>query len=475
MTAPRSTADTAQQVADRLRARKLPPPWDVFGERVRKYEIHLSGGRVELVRGPVSVEGYGLRVLRPHDDALGAGFQSSTDLSPAGVARVAEEAESNAQYAKFPAKSVQLPESVAKDPSVEIADPAIWEDPAGSLQRHIAALQKAFESEPDASVTFGSVKAVLTETTLANSAGLEGSYAHTSVLTELGVLATGGPEGRAPGEYWVTGSGRQLETARLGQDVRDWARYARDARRTSAPPTGQIPVLFPSDLLDGVLPGALSVQFSGAGRLHEIAPAKGSKVGPDWLEVDDDGTVPWASKSGPFDDEGVAQQRRRLIVAGATQDLLCDLAHASAIGQSSTGSGLRVSPFGPSPWMRFVATPRPSTSTISIPGGSGGSDAELIETAQDGVYVQQMGWPSPDGATTAFGGEIRIGYRIRNGKLAEPVRGGTVGGRVIGPANEPSMFRDLIAVGRDPHLSGGVRVPSMLTRGLTVSGESSGA
>jgi predicted Zn-dependent protease len=463
-------ADTAFRVADRLR--KLAPPWDVYAERCRKFEIHVSAGRVELVRGPVSIEGYGIRVLRPRDGGLSGGLQSSTDLSAEGVASVTADAEANARYAKFPARSVELPDKAPTDRSPDIADRTLWSDPASVLARHVAALQAAFESEPGASITFGSVKATLVETTLANSSGLAASYEHALVESEIGVLASGGPEGAPAGEYWVTESGRRLETSSIPARVHDWARFARDARRGRAPPTGQLPVILPPGVLEGVLPAALDLQFSGVGRLHEIAPAEGTVVGPASLEVTDDGNVPWAVGSAPFDDEGVPQRPRHLVREGKTQDLLCDLAYASAIGRTTTGSGWRVTMFGGTPWYRFTHSPQPGTSTITIPGGDGGTDEELIEAAHDGIWVQQIGWASPNSTTTAFGGEIRIGYRIRDGKLAEPIRGGTVGGLVIGPPEQPTLFRDLIAVGANPRLSGGVRVPTLLSRGLTVSGDS---
>jgi TldD protein len=464
-----SSPDPAARVADRLR--NLPPPWDVYAERSRRYEIHLSAGRVELVRGPVAVEGYGIRVLRPREGSLGSGLQASTDFSSEGVAQVVSDAEENARYATFPAKSIELPSSAPSGGSVSVVDRKLWENPSGELERFVGALQAAFEQEPGASVTFGSVKVALTETSIANSSGLSGGYSHATVQSEIGVLASGGPEGVPAGEYWVTGLERRLDTDSIPEKVRDWVRFARDARRAKAPPTGEVPVLMPPELLDGILPGALDFQFSGAGRLHELAPPQGTVIGPEFLSVHDDGQIPWAVGSAPFDDEGVAQHRRELVRSGATRDLLCDLAHASAIGQHSTGSGWRVPPFGPAAWQRFVFSPQPSVTTIAIPGSTGGSDEELIEAAGDGVWVQQMGWPSPNGATTAFGGEIRIGYRIRNGKLAEPVRGGTVGGRVVAIGEGHSLFRDLAAAGSKPQLVGSVYVPTLLTKGLTVSGE----
>ncbi len=475
MTAASADPDTAFRVADRLRARNLAGPWDVFGERIRKYEIHLSAGRIELVRGPVAVEGYGLRVLRPKDGGLSEGFQASTDLSAEGVGQATADAEANGRFSRVPAPSVELPSQAPSDPRVEISDPALWQDAPGALQRHVAELLRAVQGERGISVTFGSVKVMLTEMTLANSSGLSAGYTHTTVQSEIGILASGGDTGAAPGEYWVTDSGRRLETDALEENVRAWARYAQDTRRARQPPTGKIPVILPAEVLAGILPGALDFMCTGEGKLYEIAPAHDAVVGPDFLTVADDGRVPWAVGSTPFDDEGISRPRRHLLRNGKTDELACDLTYGSAIGQSSTGNGLRVTYFGPPSWNRFTHAPRPSFTTLSISGGAGGSDEELVESARDGIWVQQLGWASPNSATGTFGGEIRIGYRIRNGKLAEPVRGGTVGGLAMSASDEPSLFRNLVAVGGRPELRMGVQVPALLTQGLTVSGESSGS
>jgi predicted Zn-dependent protease len=468
MSAPRVASDAAFRVADRLQ--RLASPWDVFAERCRKYEVHLSAGRVELVRGPVEIEGYAIRVLRPRDGAISDGLQASTDFSDAGVATVTADAEANAKFTKFPARSVELPSDV-KAHAVEIADSDLWDDPAAALDRHVTELFHAVAREPGTSVTFGSVKVTLGETTLANSSGLAASYAHGLVESEIGILSSGGEEGSAPGEYWVTELERRLETPRLAAKVHDWARFARDARRASPPPNGQVPVILPPEVLEGILPAGMSFQFSGAGRLHEVSPPEGTAVGPEFLNLQDDGLIPWAVGSGPFDDEGVSPQPRHLVQHGTTKDLLCDLAYASAIGRTSTGSGFRRSQFGPPDWYHFTNSLRPTQSTLSILGASGGSDDELIESAGDGIWVQQLGSAFPNASTTAFGGEIRIGYRIRHGQLAEPIRGGTVGGRLLGPADQASFFRNLVAVGRSPKLVSGVSVPALLTKGLTVSSE----
>jgi predicted Zn-dependent protease len=122
-------------------------------------------------------------------------------------------------------------------------------------------------------------------------------------------------------------------------------------------------------------------------------------------------------------------------------------------------------------WRKFTRRPTPDASTLVIAAGDGGTDPEIIEQVDDGIWVQQIGWAQPDELSGRFGGEIRIGYRIRHGKLAEPVRGGTVGGAVVAREGAPSLLHDLSVIGSKPKLMGSLSSPTLLIRSLSVSGD----
>jgi predicted Zn-dependent protease len=474
MSTPKSTADTAFRVAEHLK--HLKDPWDVYGERTRSYELHLGGKGVELTRGPILMEGYGLRVLHPRGEKTATGFQASTDASAAGIDAVLKDADSVARYSEFPAKNVSLPSGAHQaTPDSQIADSALWSDAPRTLSEYAAAVFAAFEGRKGVTVSFGSVKAACIEVTMANSAGLSASYAHTTVGFELAVKAYDGPEGPAPGEYWVDTGGRRLEPARLPQLADQWSRYAEDARRAKSPPSGDLAVVVPPSVLDAILPAALAMKLSGRGQLRDLSPPHGSLLGQAGLTLIDDGTIPWALGTSPWDDEGTPQGQHPLVADGVSSGLLYDAMYGNALGHPSTGNGVRSAAFQLGGMRRFTRSPGPSTSTLSIRQGTGGTDEELIEAAGDGIWVQQLGWASPDPLTTAFGGEIRIGYRIRHGKLAEPIRGGTLGGLVVSTPGTPSLMSSLAAIGSTPELGEGVFVPSVLVRPLTVAGESAAA
>jgi predicted Zn-dependent protease len=467
MTTSESPDFIAFHVADRLRT---PEPWEVYGERVRRYEIHFKGRTLEAIRGPLLVEGFGVRLFRRHEDQTGVGFQASTDPSDAGIAATLKDAEQIAVHSNFPTKKVELPSNRATGPAGDVRDEHLWNAPMARLEEYVAALLAPFDSIRDSVPSFGSVRATLAEVSIANSSGLRTSYPHTQVALELAVKSFGGPEGVPPGEFWVNDTFRRVDPSHAGDRVAEWCRYAQDARRAAAPPTGELPVVLPATVMEGILPLVLGYRWSGAARLRQIAPQEGSVVAASLVSIHDDGRYPWGVLSGPIDDEGTPRGHRTLVKQGVAADLVYDVLHGGAFDLRSSGNAARGLDFGPGDWMRFRHRPMVGPTTLVVEPGTGGSDAELIEVAREGIWVQQLGWAAPDPISGGFGGEIRIGYRIRNGKLAEPVRGGTVGGVVFAPPGTPSMLGSVAAVGTDSEFTGIISAPSVLIRNLSVAG-----
>ncbi len=462
--------DLAFRVAERLRAEA---PWEVYADRSRRFEIHLNGPEIELVRGPMSLEGYGVRLFQRRGETLGVGFEAGTDASDEGIRTSVAGAKEIARHSEFPARTLELPTaSAAGTTALSAVDRSLWDRPLESIQGYLETMLQQFEGRPGISLSFGSVKATLTETSVANSSGLRSTFARSAVELEVAVKASGGPEGRSPGEYWVNELRARLEPSTLPAEVGAWCQFAADVRRAVPPPTGDLPVALPASVLDGILPSVLGFRLSGAGRMKKLAPETGAQLGAPSLTIFDDGTVPGAIESGPFDDEGRRQGRRTLLANGKVSTLLYDSLHAGAFAETPTGPAARGRLLDYFDWKRFLRAPSVRNSTVVVQEGSGGSDEEIVEAAGDGIWVQQLGWARPNIATGVFGGEIRIGYRIRGGKRAEPVRGGIVGGTAIAAPGAPSMLTNLAAIGSHASLSGEIASPTLLVRPLSVAGAS---
>ncbi|MCI4360302.1 MAG: TldD/PmbA family protein [Thermoplasmata archaeon] len=462
-------AFTAFHVADRVRA-KAASPWEVFGERVRRYEVHLNGPRVEMVRAPIEVEGFALRLFRRADDQTGVGVAAGTSMGDTAVLAAIEQAEALAAFARFPARRIDLPGTAGHAASVEVVDRETWEHPVEAMHRVADALLRPLEGKPGIVPSFGSVRLTLYDTTLSNSEGLHRRYSHTSMEYEFAIKSSGGPEGAPPGEHWVNARMRRLPTdGEIARDAERWCELARDVRSAKSPTTGPTRVVLPPSVLADILPAIVGYRMSGTAQLRKMAPDAGSTVGSPQVTVTDDGLLPFGIGTAPCDDEGTSQSRRPLIEGGVARGTLQDLLHASALGEGATGNGRRDSTLFPS-WFHFGDAVSALPTTLVLAPGQGGSDEELLEACGDGIWVDQLGYAFPDPVSGAFGGELRSAYRIRNGKKAEPVRGGTLGGVVFAPSGVPSLLTSIEAVGGRPMLVGALYAPSVLVQGMTIAG-----
>ena len=137
------------------------------------------------------------------------------------------------------------------------------------------------------------------------------------------------------------------------------------------------------------------------------------------------------------------------------------------MGMEPTGSGRRES-------YKYAPTSR-MNNTFICPGKS--SREDIIGSVEYGFYAKKMGGGSVMPATGEFNFAVLEGYMIRNGKIAEPVRGATL----IGKGSDVIMDIDMVAgdlkqeQGVCGSLSGGVPTnvgqPMLRVKILTVGGK----
>lgn len=142
----------------------------------------------------------------------------------------------------------------------------------------------------------------------------------------------------------------------------------------------------------------------------------GQKIAHESVTAIDDGTLPNAWGSTHIDDEGMPTQRTVLIEKGILKSYMCDYLGSLKTGYPRTGSGRRQSyAFAPTSRMRntFIA---PGTESLE----------SLIAGIDDGLYAKKMGGGSVDPATGDYNFAVSEGYLIKNGQIAEPVRGATL-------------------------------------------------
>jgi len=159
----------------------------------------------------------------------------------------------------------------------------------------------------------------------------------------------------------------------------------------------------------------------------------GEKVASELITVVDDGRDPGQRGTTTIDDEGTPTQRTVLIEKGVLKTYLSDRKHAAKLGIARSGNARRES-FRHLPICRM-------TNTMIAPGESDPDD--IVRSVKDGIFVKKMGGGQVDVVSGNFAFEVTECYRIRDGKLAEPLRGATLVGQ------GPKLMSEIDMVGWD--------------------------
>ncbi len=256
------------------------------------------------------------------------------------------------------------------------------------------------------------------------------------------------------------------------------AGYAREAVRRALvrldaveAPAGNMTVVlgpgWPGILLHEAVGHGLEGDFNRKGS-STYAGRIGEKVASKYCMIVDDGTLPNRRGSLSADDEGTATNCTTLIEDGVLVGYMQDKHNARLMKQKPTGNGRRES---------FAHLPMPRMTNTYMRNGPH-DPGEILESVKDGIYAANFDGGSVDITSGNFVFSASEAYRIRNGKIAEPVKGATLIG------NGPKVLEQVSMVGNDLALDSGIGVcgkegqsvpvgvgqPTLKVDGLTVGG-----
>lgn len=212
----------------------------------------------------------------------------------------------------------------------------------------------------------------------------------------------------------------QIDVAEIG---RESSRIALTMLTAANAPSGKFPVV-----MENKFGGVIFHEACGHG-LEASAVAKGpsasvyagklgQQIASPLVSAVDDGTIPNGWGSLNVDDEGNPTTRNLLIENGVLKGYMVDRLNGLRMGMPATGSCRRES-------YKYAPTSR-MTNTYILNGNS--KHSELFEGVEYGLYAKTLGGGSVDTATGEFNFAVQEGYIIRDGKIAEPVKGASLVG-----------------------------------------------
>ncbi len=390
----------------------------------------------------------GLRVLIGKHQA----FVSSTDASAKALDELVTRALAMARSVPEDAYcGLAEPGQLARDiPEVELYDP---EEPAAQtlierakLCEEAARAVSGVTNSEGAEAGWSSSRVALAATN-----GFSGGYAVSRHSMGVSVLAGEGLKMERDYEFSSRTHGADLaDPAEIGRSAGKKAVKRLGARKAA---TGRFPVVYDPRVSNGLLRHL-------AGAISGPAVARGTsflkdKLGEEIFAADitivDDPHRPRGLRSKPFDGEGIANMRRKVIEDGRLTTWILSLASARQLGLASTGHAARGTS-GP---------PSPATANFYLEPGAAGP-AELMADIAQGFYVTEM---MGMGVNTVTGDYSRgaSGFWIENGELAHPVSEVTVAG------NLKDMFLALTPA-NDLEFRYGTDAPTLRIDAMTVAG-----
>ncbi|MEX2221687.1 MAG: TldD/PmbA family protein [Candidatus Rokuibacteriota bacterium] len=380
---------------------------------------------------------------------------SSSDLSRESVTRLVDEAVSLARVTS-PDEMGGLPEAgeLAREiPDLDLRD-ARGHDLSPEEKIELARRAEAAALGADPRITNsegGDFSDRRARYAYATSHGFSAEYETSSFSLAVAPVAAENGEMQRDSWYHVTRKRARLESPEdIGRMAAQRAVRRLGARRAK---TAEVPVIFDPDMA-ATLVRHIAGAASGPGlyrRASFLVGKLGERIATPSVSIVDDGTMPGALGSRPFDGEGLPVRRTVLVEQGVLRSYLLDTYSGRKLGLPSThhaardGSGVSV-----------------STTNLHLAAGDR-NPADLIRSVKNGLYVTELIGFGVNGVTGDYS-RGAVGLWIENGELTYPVEEITIAGNLL------EMFHAVEGVGNDLVFRDRVASPTLLIGRMTVAG-----
>jgi PmbA protein len=411
--------------------------------RTREVQVQWHDGRLEKI-SEATTRGLSLQLY-----VEGRYVSVSTsDLRPEALER-------------FISDSIAMTRVLASDEHRRLPEPELYqgraqvelalEDPrqatltAEERQRFVQELEASARAVDSQGVILSVTTAfsdTLRETYRVSSNGFEGGMRGTqfSASAEVSVRDS---DGRRPEES-------DYAVARFFEDLTDAATLGRSAGKRALGRLGS------TKGASGVLP--MAVDNRAAARLVSmlLGPMSGAaiqqkrsfldgklgqRVGSERLAITNDPHLRRGLGSRLFDAEGLSVQPLPLFEAGVLRTYFIDSYYGRKLKTRPTTGG---------------------TSNLSWKLGDE-TQAALLEELKEGIFVTSFLGGNSNAATGDFSFGVQ-GFRVRGGKLAEPIGEMNISG------NQLDLWPRLVAVGNDPYPHSSYRTPTLVFEGVQFAG-----
>lgn len=422
---------------------------ELFLEYVQTEGLTFDNGRLKSASFDTS-QGFGLRAVAGE----AAGYAHSSDVSEAALQRAADAV-----------RAVQAGHSGTYDAAPPRTNRALYADlnPLGApdFAEKVRLLQEmdAFARARDPRVRQVTVS-IAGSWQVVNVLRADGHLVKdVRPLVRLNVSVVAGEGDRQESGSFGTGGRETFErfvTPESWQAAVDEAlRQALVNLEAKPAPAGTFDILlgpgWPGILLHEAVGHGLEGDFNRR-KTSAFAGLMGEKVASPGVTVVDDGTLPNRRGSLTVDDEGTPSSETVLIEDGRLVGYMQDRQNARLMGMIPTGNGRRQS---------YAHIPMPRMTNTYMRSGDRDPE-EIRRSMKDGIFAKSFGGGQVDITSGKFVFSCTEAYRIRDGEIAEPIKGAMLIG------NGPDALTRIAAVGNDMALDPGIGTCGKQGQGVPV-------
>ncbi|MEN9559410.1 MAG: metalloprotease PmbA [Pseudomonadota bacterium] len=410
----------------------------------RGLSVNVRQGDVETIEH-TDDSSLSLTVYLSKSGGLSRGNASTADFSSAALRQVAEKALTIARYTEaddcaglaeaslmcthFPELDINAPYALGVDEAVDMGKRA---EAAGF------AVDKRIVNSDGASVASHS-----TDFVYANSHGFLQRLAGSTHYLGASLLAEDNSGMQAQSEY---GYGRHFSDLPTPEWVgKEAARKALGRLNARQLPTGKVSVIFAERTGAGLIGSYVGAVSGGAlyRKASFLCDSMGQQVFPAWLHIDEDPFILRGLASGPFDNEGVACQQRRVVGNGKVAAYFLGSYSARKLGLQTTGNA--------------------GGQHNLLVSSTGESLAELIKKMHTGLLVTEL-MGSGVNAITGDYSRGASGFWVENGELAYPVEEITIA------SNLKDMYQNIQGISHEVDTRGSIRCGSVWVGEMALAG-----
>lgn len=423
---------------------------ELFVERSVSESLTFDDGRLKTASFDTN-SGFGLRCVVGET----TGFAQATDMTPAALKR----ASGAVSLAKTGHEIVNPAKSLRRTNTRLYPDIDPIENPAFGSKVELLQEIDTYCRRKEPKIVQVSVTLTASHRNISILRAGGEHYDDVRPLVRMSISITVEQDGHRENGYAGIG-GRANYATYIGEEK--WKPVADEAIRNALvnlhavpAPAGEMDVVlgpgWPGVLLHEAIGHGLEGDFNRKGT-SAFTGRIGERVAAPGVNIVDDGSLAGLRGSLTIDDEGTPTEPTMLIEDGILKSYMQDRLNARLMGEKPTGNGRRET---------FAHAPMPRmTNTFMLDGET--PAGEIVEELRDGIYATSFGGGQVDITSGKFVFQCTEAYRVRNGKIKEPVKGATLIG------DGPTVLTKIRYIGDNMALDPGIGMCGKAGQGVPV-------